>query len=493
MLVWLLLIGLFANQAQTTGPVQIESAPGSGVAGYSIGIFGSGFGPTQGTGRVTVGGAEADVLGWRDQMIRVVIPPVRDGPTSLVVETNGGSAAWRIVIYSVDPSFTTRVAEMQNIAPGKGVYYSAPMVEMYIGPSPSRQLSRNDAPNPGYLICPPGQIFAVDLGQPLDEEVWWVMYGGTDGWPPFDGSGRAMKYTIEGSRDSTNGQDGAWQVLHSTAYNERITVVHKVKLAGHSWIRMKVGATLGNQPFRVFEIRVYQRRPGQSNDRVDSLAVIGDSLTHGDFSPLEAEAFFPAILAQASAADSEIVFYPVGLVGAQANILAAGNREEWALPRILAQTPDIDLWGFAFGTNDSLSEWDARNYQQFLREGIEQVVALGKAPMVARMPDTGPMGFGSPASKALILSAIDALNAEYRLIPGPDLYTAFRRNILYEGMTYLSDDQTHHSPAGRLAVQRMWAGALVNAGIYQDAGLGGRAEPPPGLCRLVRRSCQQRR
>jgi len=44
-------------------------------------------------------------------------------------------------------------------------------------------------------------------------------------------------------------------------------------------------------------------------------------------------------------------------------------------------------------------------------------------------------------------------------------------------MTYLNEDQTHHSEAGGLAVQQLWADALVRAGIYAAAAPA--APPPP--------------
>lgn len=473
-LLWLILFLVFAKPARAA-PL-IEIAPSSAVAGYEIGIFGRGFGSAQGTGRVTIGRVDATVLEWRDQMIRATIPPVADGPTNLVVQAAGASVTWPIVIYTINPAFTTRVDDMQNIALGKPVYFSEPVMNAYMGDSPSLKLTRNEDTWPAYLDCPPGQVFAINLGQPMNEEVWWTMYGGTDGWPPFDQFGRAMAYTIEGSNNSTNGVDGTWQVLHAVAYSERVSVIHKVKLTNHSWIRMKVSATLNNGPFRVNEIRVHKRDQGASNGRIDSLGIIGDSLTYSDFGPLREEAFFPAILAQKRGNATEIVHYPVGLVGAQASTLSATNPEEWAFPRILAQIPDIDFWGFAFGTNDSLSIWDIQNYKQYVREGIEQVLALGKVPLIARLPDTGPEGFGSPENKSAVLKAIDELNAEFRLIPGPDLYTPFRKNILYEGMTYLNDDQTHHSGEGGLVVQQLWADALVKAGIYSATAP---VTPPP--------------
>lgn len=457
----------------------IEVAPVSAVVGYEIGIFGSGFGESQGAGQVTVGGVNATVLEWRDRMIRAVIPPVANGQTNLMVTANGAGAAWPIVIYTIDPKFTTRVNDMQNIALGKPVYFSEPVANIYIGNSPSLTLSRNAFDSPGYLYCSAGQILAVNLGQPMNEEVWWTMYGGTDGWPPFDDAGRAMTYTIEGSNNSTNGVDGTWQVLHSVDYSERASIVHKVKLTNQSWIRMKVSATLNNGTFRVFEVRVHKRDQHNLSGRTDSLGIIGDSLTYSDFSGLRTDAFFPAILAQTRGVETEIVNYPVGLVAAQASTLSVTNPEEWAFPRILAQVPDIDFWGFAFGTNDSLSIWDTQNYKQYVREGIEQVLARGKVPMIARLPDTGPEGFGSLENKIAILKAIDELNAEYRLIPGPDLYTPFRKNILYEGMTYLNDDQTHHSGKGGMVVQQLWADALVKAGIYSATAPAPATPPPP--------------
>jgi hypothetical protein len=131
----------------------------------------------------------------------------------------------------------------------------------------------------------------------------------------------------------------------------------------------------------------------------------------------------------------------------------------------------VRYWGIALGTNDT--EWPSLFdvYRDNLVEGIEQLLAAGKVPIVARILDTTADGFGTPESKKEALAIIDELAAQYRLIPGPDFYTPFRQNLA----AYVSDG-THHTAAGADVVNRLWAEALFRSGIYSEGRLG----PPFG-------------
>jgi hypothetical protein len=84
---WALVCGVLAACA-ADGPEPAVRAlvPGSGRPGQTVEIQGRGFMPV---GFVAFGGEAADVTMWDDGRIRVLIPTIRPGPTTVVVTVDG--------------------------------------------------------------------------------------------------------------------------------------------------------------------------------------------------------------------------------------------------------------------------------------------------------------------------------------------------------------------------------------------------------------------
>jgi len=72
-----------------TPPINPLVTPALGPHGTTATINGAGFGTTQGSNTITVGGASAEVVTWSDTSITFTVPSVPVGPVSVVVNVNG--------------------------------------------------------------------------------------------------------------------------------------------------------------------------------------------------------------------------------------------------------------------------------------------------------------------------------------------------------------------------------------------------------------------
>ena len=462
---------VFLSFAWLAGPSRAAAAPvidtaqSSGVAGYPIGIFGTGFGAA--AGRVSVLGVQASVSRWSDTVIEAVVPRIADGAGSLVVEAAAGSVSRPFVVYSVAPAFLATPTRLDNVIYGKPVVITGPYTQW--GGSATSFLTYNNGGGAADLGTP--TALAVDLGAALTGPLWWSFFGSGD-WYEYP-TDNPRSYVIEGSADSTNGQNGAWSALLAVTGNDRASRTHLVSLSGQRWIRMRVTATTGGATYRLRELRAFRARAGDTA-RLDSLGVYGDSITTGDLGVTGATAFYQ-VLRGLKGDGSQAITYVMGMVGQNTHVLlpsAASSDPSRALSVAIAMQPDIRYWGIALGTNDTNDQYfSAATLRANLLAGIQQLLAAGKVPILARIPDTAAGGFGSAPTKKAALAVIDELAATYRLIPGPDFYTPFRQNLA----TYLSDG-THHTAEGSRVENRLWAEALVRAGLY-----GGATAPSPSL------------
>jgi hypothetical protein len=75
------------------GPPVITSVPGTSDAGANITILGTGFGETQGTSTVTIGGKNASVISWSNTQILVTVPGDLTGNNIPIVVTVDGVAS----------------------------------------------------------------------------------------------------------------------------------------------------------------------------------------------------------------------------------------------------------------------------------------------------------------------------------------------------------------------------------------------------------------
>ncbi len=482
--------------------IEIEIANHVGVIGYEIGIFGSGFGNT--TGSVEILGADAQLVEWTDDYINVVVPIVPDGSGHLHVQSAAGLNAYApFSVYTIDPTFLQAPAmTFENIAAGRFVHtqnveswfcYQQPS---NVSAAPSEFLTDYRCGNNGVTRTGSAKfsadstlgevaIVALDLEQELSGDYYFNYFVNGNWYPRADSGSypesNPRDYELQVSADSTDGIDGTWQTVLTITGNVRSQRLHKLTVpsGGYHWLRMRVtdgNASETSEPGRDFglrEIRLFAPTGNSSN--LDSFAIYGDSLTASDFEtigPLGLAAKVKSLRGEAQ----DLLFTTYGLSGQNSTGLTDqpdGVVDIYDALALDDMQNNARFWGIALGTNDALDSeaalgvagFNVTEYGGRLDAAVADLIALGRVPIVARIPDTDESrgGFGTFATKRKILADIDAVTAKYRLIPGPDLYTVFHDNIMHDGSSYLSGDGTHHSNSGMLKLIELWARTFVEA------------------------------
>jgi hypothetical protein len=450
----------------------IDTAQRSGVAGFPIAVFGAGFGASQGASELRILGAVAPVTKWTDGVIEARVPAVPPAAGELAVKVGGSTATSPFVVYEIDPRFLAPPSRLENLVLGKPVRMDGTYTDWSgNGQHAPEFLTYNSSK--GAADLRPGASVTVHLGGGIQGTVWFSYFGGGNWYPGADASPR--DYTLEGSSDSTDGVDGAWSTLLAVTGNDRWNRSHKLVLSGQSWLRWRIGAGVSSTPIRVREIRVFRVKPGLAGAGLDAWGIMGDSITATDLEKSGDDAFYGQVM-KARADGTEPMSYVMGMSGQHTRVLtyaAATDNATVALKTALDLEPDLRYWGIALGINDCGFPDPATENRKDLREGIEQVLARGKVPVLVRVADTSPTFMISAACKKALLRNADELAAEYRLVPGPDFYTTFRQHP-----EYISDG-IHHTFAGQDEENRLWAEAILRSGIYGSAPLPEAVPPAP--------------
>ncbi|MGB1251332.1 MAG: SGNH/GDSL hydrolase family protein, partial [Candidatus Promineifilaceae bacterium] len=210
--------------------------------------------------------------------------------------------------------------------------------------------------------------------------------------------------------------------------------------------------------------------------RPDAAAIYGDSLSADAFDALGPSGLPFAVKQLRGEGTSDLVFSSYGLSGQNSGGLTEQEKIPFDIYDALAldnAQREIRYWFVAIGTNDATNGVDAIDkpntninlYNARLEQFVSDAIARGVVPIVARIPDTDEAigGWGDLGAKRHVLNVIDAVAAQYRLIPGPDLYADFRLNIETEESTYFGDDGTHHVDLGGQRLIKGWAEAFVRA------------------------------
>jgi lysophospholipase L1-like esterase len=214
-----------------------------------------------------------------------------------------------------------------------------------------------------------------------------------------------------------------------------------VDFAGQRWLRLSVTA-LSPDVFAwglyLDEIDVHDL----SGDGDDVWVFFGDSITSGVFD--RAPAHQPSF-AEAVAARHPGYFSATIGAGTGSFHHADAVRD---VDQVLALNPDARVVALCFGSND----WDPVAFRRDLLEVIRKVRAAGKIPIVPRTP------FRRDAKEDFagrLAAAVDQVNAELGLLPGPDLYGWFKQHPerLQDGL--------HPDDAGSVEMIRLWAEAVA--------------------------------
>lgn len=502
----------YVASAQQAAP-QIEIAPLSGVSGYPVGIFGSGFGSAQGS--VQVLGQNATILEWTDTFVRAEIPTVSDGNGNLTVVTADGQAVNQAFeVYTIDPNFQRGPTNrFTNIMRGKTAFVQnidAENTFCYAQPSgvsrePSEFVTNFDCGFSGIIgdghvavNIPDGgsAIVAVDLEQAISGTYYFQHFGFSswygDSYPFWytDNELKPQAYMIEVSADTTDGIDGNWLSVYTEWYSTRGSRLHKIEVpdGGYSWIRMSTSIGRNGPQVWMKEMRLYESSNDATTD-LDMIAIYGDSITDGAFYHIGETGLSLQISGKIGSAD-EPIFTPFGLSGQT----ATGLIEQADIDHDIFDAFALDnvgsmarYWGIALGSNDmgyadfsiGVEGSDLEEFDERVEAMVQLMISQNKVPIIARIPDNNEALSGSVlATKKKILNDIDRIAADYRLIPGPDLYTLMRLNIERDNASwYWPGDGVHQNWEGRLQIVNAWADAFVRGTNRTAVGAVATATP----------------
>lgn len=462
----------------------IEVANSSGVYNYPVGIFGNGFGNQ--IGAVTILGESAEILTWTDSFIRVRILNQTDGVGSLEVTTSDDEVDnWPFEVYSVDSAFTNSAGTFKNLFTGRVAILenlSSNVACFHVDDNATilaSQFLTNYDCTAGYAdfdLTNGAATISVDTDETFDANSdYYFQFFADGGWyeyQEFPDSPFAKTYEIQLSEDGNE----PWVTVHSEGDNQRGSRLHKVTIPDdgneYEWVRMRVTAATAGTTFRMLEVRFFEQTG--SGDQTDTFALFGDSLTAAAFDNPDTKYGFAGNVKAGRNADNDIIFNVFGLVGASAyvNLVEDANSANDLYDALALDNNQAEMtyWGIGLGSNDAGFSAD---YGSRLEPAIIDLLALGRVPIIARMPDTAEALYrdgefwGDIESKREILIAIDQLAAKYKLIPGPDLYTEFRLNIetaaasYYDNGTY-QPDGVHHTTEGSRKLVELWSDTIVN-------------------------------
>ncbi|MGK4002101.1 GDSL-type esterase/lipase family protein [Sorangium sp. So ce1036] len=302
-------------------------------------------------------------------------------------------------------------------------------------------------------------------GKPTAEEPAWVAIQVGDGFERLLLSwtasynynytdvqyGAPAAYRVETSSDSTDGADGTWTAVATVTDNPVRTRAHSFDFSGQSWVRLVVTAApdVSDNGVQIDEIDVHDI----SNGAEDTWFFLGDSITAFAYDR-DTPATQPSFAENIHAAHA--AYYPAMINGGIGGELTkASDDRPSALDRIdqvLEMNPDYRFFAIGYGTNDSWDQTDPSTFKKNLQTLIDKIKAAGRVPVLARIPYAPD---GAHDALDVFNEAIDELAEQNDLVPGPDLYTWFKDHP--EG---LSDDNVHPSPAGRVAMNKLWADAV---------------------------------
>ncbi len=244
-------------------------------------------------------------------------------------------------------------------------------------------------------------------------------------------------YRIESSADSSNGGDGTWRVELSVADNPVRSRAHSVEYDGQSWVRLVLTGT--PDPEGSVRMDVHDASDGTDDtwlflgDAAGPFVDGGEARSFAEHIHAEYPGYFPALID--------------GGVPGELTTAALARIED-----VLALHPDFRHVALAYGSADARSgQIDGARFRINMAALVARVIAAGRVPVLARVP------FSPEGDGALIREynrAIEALEREQGLLPGPDLYAWF------EAHPDQWTDGALPGAAGRAAIQRLWAEAV---------------------------------
>ena len=262
-------------------------------------------------------------------------------------------------------------------------------------------------------------------------------------------------YQIQTSADSTTGADGTWKSVLTVTGNVFMNRVHAVDFKGQQWIRLYVTQpTSKSTEIHLLELEAYDVSGGVD----DSWMFLGDSITFAAFIRWGDNSFDKLITTSVSSHTPSTV--NGGIPGFSLAQMVGGKDPNFPnLDQVIAAFPDTKYWAIGFGTNDGAGVNNPERYQQDMETLVQKLQAAGKVPIIQKVPYT-EVPARHPPTIIRYNQIIDQINAKYKLLPGPDLWTWFQDHS--NEINPPDSDGVHPSYKGGYAsMVRLWVQAVL--------------------------------
>ena len=293
---------------------------------------------------------------------------------------------------------------------------------------------------------------AINVGEgPSKLLINWESYGdcawATDFTSGCGHSGVALSnfkiLTSATSANSTDGNDGDWEVAATIENNPVMARGVEIEFAGKSWFKFASEGDVG----QILEIEAFD----MSNGGTDTWFFMGTSISQMGIKQQDTDSTTAQLIHA-----RHPHFTPAMLRGGIGCINSTEVVEH--LSEYLEYAGNVKFWAIEMGTNDAWGggDWNLNTYVSNMQTIIDSAKAHGITPIIARIIATDSSKAGWQVNPAF-LEAVDKLTTDNNLPAGPDFYTYFK-----EHPELLASDGVHPNSdtKGGQAMHHLWAEAL---------------------------------
>ena len=276
----------------------------------------------------------------------------------------------------------------------------------------------------------------------------WESYGdcawATDFTNNCGHSGVALSnFKILTSANSTDGNDGDWEVAATIVGNPVMARGVQIDFEGKSWFKFVSEGDVG----KILEIEAFDMTNGGN----DTWFFMGTSISQMGLKQQDTDSTTAQLIhARFPAYTPAMLRGGIGCINSTEVVAHLSEYLEYA--------GNVKYWAIEMGTNDAWGggDWDLDAYVKNMQTIIDSAKAHNITPIIARIPATDTEKIGWQINPAF-LEAVDKLVEDNGLPKGPDFY-----NYFLEHPELLSSDGVHpNSDGGGQAMHHLWAEALA--------------------------------
>lgn len=250
-----------------------------------------------------------------------------------------------------------------------------------------------------------------------------------------------VDYDLLISSNSTNGEDGDWEIAKSIRGSIVSARGHAIDFKGASWAKMHILKGGGS----IDEIQVFDI----STSADDVWFFVGTSITANTFKGTPPEKNYADLITEKHPGYNPAIIR--GGIGCISSTDLVNN-----LPKYLKMAGNTNFWAIEMGTNDA---WGGTNdgvatFKSNLQLVVDSCKSHGITPVIARVLATND-SLAKWQVHPDYLKAIDELTKQNNLMAGPDLFSWFSNHP-----EDLTNDGVHPNASGAANIQRLWAEAL---------------------------------